>query len=257
MRSIQKIFSGMTVKSIILTASLLTFLFISIAGATIIELKAPQEVVQGKETSISGKALPNEAVWLTSSFETSLPVSDGKYSCAFTGVHFPAGDKTFSVTAENVENIRASLSPVLWQTVDYPLKGPATATDGVASFSVSFPATLFGVEIDLSGKKDIGVYGVATDDATSVILKTATSLKINADSDGDFLLNISTEGVPAGEFLIAVDGLEKTVHVVPAEYTPVTSAQKTTKPIPSFEWIECMAAIVTLFIIIFLKTKRN
>jgi len=80
---------------------------IAITSAEVTELDTPQEVVQGKEVSISGKASPNESVWLSSSFEISLPVSDGKYSCDFTGIHFPAGEKTFSVTAENVNNIRA------------------------------------------------------------------------------------------------------------------------------------------------------
>lgn len=41
-------------------------------------------------------------MWLSSSFELLLPVSNGEYSREFIGIDFPAGEKEFSVTAENV-----------------------------------------------------------------------------------------------------------------------------------------------------------
>jgi len=56
--------------------------------------------VQGETVSITGKALPNEPVWLKSSFALSLPVSDGVYSRDFTGIHLPAGNKSLFLTAE-------------------------------------------------------------------------------------------------------------------------------------------------------------
>ncbi len=220
---------------------LLLCVFISIATVTIsrasvTELNVPSEVAQGKEASISGKASPNEAVWLSSSFEISLPVSDGKYSCDFTGIHFPAGEKTFSVTAENVNDIRASLSPVFWQTIEYPLSGPENATaNSIATLSVSFPATMHGAKINIKGKKNVTVYGDAAEGATSVTLKSAMAIKVTADSNGDFVLNISTEGVPTGEFLISAGGMEKTVHVVSAEEltpTPTPSSSPTPSPTP-------------------------
>lgn len=43
----------------------------------------------------------------------SLPVLDGNYSREFNGIHFPDGEKAFSVTAENIKDIRIALSPVL------------------------------------------------------------------------------------------------------------------------------------------------
>jgi len=52
---------------------------------------------------------PGEEVWISSSFELSLPVSDGKYSHEFNNIHFPAGEKTFSVTAENIKNMFSPL----------------------------------------------------------------------------------------------------------------------------------------------------
>ena len=99
-------------------------------------------------------------VWIGSSFEISLPVSDGKYSREFNGIHFPEGEKVFSVTAENVKNIRISLYPVFGQTIEYLLEGPKNATNGTATISVSFPVTWNGITIDISGKKNVKVYGM-------------------------------------------------------------------------------------------------
>ena len=36
------------------------------------------------------------------------------------------------------------------------------------------------------------------------------SIKVLADSNGDFRLDMNTEGVPFGEFLITTDGINKT-----------------------------------------------
>lgn len=268
-------FTRKSAMPIILAMSLLLLAPFTITSAEVTELNVtPEVVVQGGTLSISGKASPNEDVWIGSSFEIALPVSDGKYSCDFTDVYFPAGEKTFSVTAENVKNIRVSLYPVFWQTIEYPLKGPLNATEGIATLSVSFPATMHGAKIDISGKKNVKVYGDAADAATSVNLKSVMSIKVTADSKGDFELNINTGGAPKGEFLITAGGIEKPVEVVSAEAVPVptpssspTSSlfpspspvsqnetnqsqppQKTTKPfcIPGFEAIGCIIALVIL-----------
>ena len=205
---------------------------ITLTSAEVTELNVPSEVVQGETLSISGKASANEEVWIGSSFELSLPVSDGKYSREFNGIHFPAGEKVFSVTAENVKNIRISICCVWGQTIEFPLEGPLNATDGTATISISFPVTWEGTTIDIYGKKDVKVYGDAADDAISVNLKVATSKKVIADPNGDFALDINTEGVPLGEFLITAGGIEKIVRVVSAE-TPVFNTGSPENPYPS------------------------
>ena len=221
---------------IVLTMFLLIFssapLTITLTSADVTELNVPSEVVQGETLSVSGKAAANEVVWIGSSFELSLPVSDGKYCREFIGIHFPAGEKVFSVTAENVKNIRISLCCVWGQTIEFPLEGPLNATDGTATISISFPVTWEGTTIDIYGKKDVKVYGDAADDAISVNLKVATSKKVIADPNGDFALDINTEGVPLGEFLITAGGIEKIVRVVSAE-TPVFNTGSPENPYPS------------------------
>ncbi len=205
------------------------FISIPITSAEVTELNVPPWVVQGETLSVSGKAAANEEVWIGSSFEIALPVSDGKYSREFNGIQFPAGEKTFSVTAENIKNIRISLYPVFWQTIEYPQEGPLNATNGTATISVSFPVTWNGITIDISGKKNVKVYGDAADDATAVNLKVATSKKVIADSNGNFTLDISTEGVPLGEFLITAGEIEKTVYIK----TPVFDTGSPENPYPS------------------------
>ena len=190
---------------------------VTIAGASVTELNVnPSEVVSGETLSISGKATANEEVSLKSSFVISLPVSEGKYLEEFKGIHFPAGKRTFSVRAENIKDIRVSLGPILFMTVKYPLGGPQKATNGIATISISLPIK----GMDVTGKKNVRVYGAALEDATSVILTTDMAIKVTADKNGDFKLDLDTEGVPLGEFSIAAGGKEKTVQIVRTKPKP-------------------------------------
>ena len=210
-----------TIFILALTLSFAFLITITITGADVTELNVnPEVVIQGENVSISGRASPNEEVWINSSSVSSLPVSDGKYSREFNGIHFPAGEKAFSVTVENIKNIRIALSPVFGQTVEYPLEGPEKATNGTTTISIPFPVTWENITIDIDGRKNVKVYGDAAKGATSVTLKVGMSIKVTADSNGDFKLDINTEGVPLGEFFISADGIEKTVEVVSMEPTP-------------------------------------
>ena len=232
-----KIFTRMSAMLIVLSIFLLVLapFTITLTSAEVTELNVPPWVVQGETLSISGKAAANEAVWISSSFELSLPVSDGKYCHEFNGIYFPAGEKEFSVTAENVKNIRISIYPVFGQPIEYPLEGPKNATNGTATIFISFPVEIDGWEVDISGKKNVSVYGDAADGATYVNLKIGMSIKVTADSNGDFALDISTDGVPLGEFLITAGGIEKTVEVVLTEPTPTPTPTPTPSPSSVFD----------------------
>jgi hypothetical protein len=203
---------------IILPLFLLILVLITITSAEVTELNVtPEVVLEGETLLVSGKASPGEEVWLNSSFVITLPVSDGEYRGEFNGIDIPAGEKKFSVTAEKIKNIRISIYPIFWRTIEYPLDGPLNATNGTATISISFPVTWGGITIDIYGKKNVGVYGDAADSATSVTLTTDMSIKVTADSNGNFSLDINTGGVPPGEFLITAGGKEKTVHIVSPE----------------------------------------
>ena len=171
----------------------------------VIELNVtPAVVVQGETVSITGKALPNEPVWLKSSFALSLPVSDGVYSRDFTGIHLPAGNKSLFLTAEDVKDIK-----IIFEAGGDTIEYYSNVTDGIF--------TIFVPETDIPpGKCNITVCGNATDGATSVKLTTNMSIKAISDSNGDFSLNVSTESVPIGEYPITAGGIEKTVLIVSA-----------------------------------------
>ena len=217
------------------------FIFLSlqspVMGASVSELIIPGEVLQGDTFSITGKAVPNEEIWINSSFAFSLPVSvsgdnGGRYYHEFRGIHFPEGEKTFSLTVENVTNLRISISPILLRSFEYPLDGPKEASSGVVSISFSFPLTWYGIVVDIAGEKDLALYGDAAEDATTVNVEVVMSKKVIADANGDFGLNISTEGVPAGEFVITAGGIEKTLRIVSTP-SPTPTPTPTATPSPS------------------------
>jgi len=135
---------------------------------------------------------------------------------------------------------------------------------------------MHGAKIDISGKKNVMVYGDAAEGATSVNLKSAMSIKVSANSTGYFELDIDTGGAPKGEFLIAAGEIEKAVEIVSAEDmpvstptpspspspspSPISSPQKTARPFPipgvGFEAIGCIA-IAALIIVRVMKLKKR
>ena len=209
---------------------LLILAAITVTSAEVTELHVyPEVAAQGSEVSISGRASPNEVIWIDSSSVLTLPVSDGRYNREFNGIYFPKGEKVFSMTAEDIKDIRLSVNPVLWLgTVNYPLEGPKDATNGAATLSLSFPIQ----GVDLSGKKNVSVYGAAEDSASSVILKFAIAIKITADSNGLFSTAINTEGFPLGELLISASEKERTVHIVSTEPSVFDTGAGTYPSIP-------------------------
>ncbi len=201
---------------LVLVLTFTVTVFLAIGSAEITELKVnPEVVIQGANVSLSGRAVPNETVWITSSFVISLPVSDGKYSAEFEDIFFPPGEKKFSVTAENVEDIRISLGPLFFfPEVEYPLDGPESATNGTATIAISVPFTMGATTVSLSGEKDVKVYGNAAENTEFVNLSIDMSIKVIADSNGEFKLDVNTGGVPLGEFVITAGAINKTVEVV-------------------------------------------
>jgi hypothetical protein len=144
------------------------------------------------------------------------------------------GEKKFSVTAENVVDIRISLGPLgyFFPEVEYPLDGPREATSGIATIAISVPFTMgsFTVE-DISGEKDVQVYGNAAEDAEFVNLSVDMSIKVIAATNGDFKLDVNTGGVPLGEFMITAGAINKTVKVVSTK--PVFDTGLSEHPYPS------------------------
>jgi hypothetical protein len=260
--------ASITLVAVVLTL-VLAFISIPVTSASVTELNVEPDVVDPGEVvtiSITGKATtPWEVVWLSSSFELPLDVDEGKYSREFIGIDFPEGEKEFSVRAENIKNLRVSIPEAKFGlTVTIICDGetikviaskgllkitiqeePRKIINNVVTFSFSLPIDTSLGEINIDGEKDVEIEGDAADGETSVDLKIATSIKRIADSNRDFSLDINTEGVPEGEFLITARGTdgeikEKTVYIgvtptptpspTPA---PTSSSTETSTPTPS------------------------
>ena len=225
--------------AIFIPVALMLVFFAPLSGAEVMELNvSPQVIDPGDVITISGTASPGEVVWLGSSFELPLSVSDERYGCEFDDLNFPDGEKKFSVTAENIKNLDVTLYPVFWRTIKINCSGQTmTATilgqtittplsesideTGTASFSMSFPVKKGGLNINIKGPKDITVSGDAADGASTVNLKLATSLKLTADSNGNFSFDMDTNGIPNGEFLITAG---KKTEIVYIGVEPTTTA---------------------------------
>ena len=219
---------------LILAMTLTITVFMAIGSAEVTELKVnPEVVIPGANVSLSGRAAANETVWITSSFVISLPVSDGKYSAEFEDILFPPGEKKFSVTAENIEDIRVSLGPLFFLSeVEYPLDGPLEATNGIATIDISVPFTMRGITVsEIKGEKDVNVYGNAAEAAEFVNLSIDMSIKVIADTNGDLKLDVNTGGVPLGEFMITAGAINKTIKVVSTK--PVFDTGSPEYPYPS------------------------
>ncbi len=255
---------------------------VTIAGVTELTVN-PQVVVPGEMLSISGETSPNEEIWIDSSFELSIPISDGRYSEEFLGISFIEGEKKFSTRAENIKNIQMSLSPftatcngetievstnILGATIPL-IERPLEITNGTVTLSFSFPMKISGFDIDIPpGKKDIKISGDAADDASSVNLKVVSSIKVIADPNGDFIFDINTAGVPFGEFLITAKGLEKTVQIVRTkptpgpEESPAVSQTPRPSPTPSPSQYRILGFVIVFAILLaiaylVLRHKRN
>ncbi len=227
---------------------------VSVASGEVRELNVPEEVLQGREVTISGEAAPYEAVWLSSSFTLSLPVTEGgRYSREFNGIFFPEGDKRVTVRIDKIKDMKIEISGIelvcdennvsvikrIWGIPITVMKMPSVINEGVGTLSLSLPVEVQvpGVPepmpMDLEGEHDVKISGNAEDDTAVVRLRFTMALKVTADSTGAFHEALSTEGVPTGEFIIAADGIEKRLRIVSA-LTPTTpSPTPTPSPAPT------------------------
>ena len=222
--------------------------FIAIGSAEITELKVnPEVVIQGANVSLSGRAAPNETVWITSSFVISLPVSDGKYTAEFIDILFPPGEKKFSVTAENVVDIRISLDPLFSLKIEYPLDGPLEATNGTATIAISVPFTMWGITvIDIRGEKDVTVYGNAAEDAEFVNLSVDMSVKVIADSTVTYCYNVSNTGNVSLANISVIDDCYGLVTVGTTALSPGESTSGTLTHTVTESGMASVASIVTV-----------
>ncbi|RZN13806.1 MAG: hypothetical protein EF812_06900, partial [Methanosarcinales archaeon] len=70
--------------ALFIPVALMLLFFTPLSGAEVMKLNvSPQVVDPGDVITISGTASPGDVIWLGSSFELPLQVSDGRYGCEF------------------------------------------------------------------------------------------------------------------------------------------------------------------------------
>lgn len=185
----------------ILLASLILPVSLSSASVSYFEI-SPENPVQGDIVTIEGKASASERVPIKLSFEDDLSVMDGKYEWRLSSVQIPEGENRFTVTATNVNKLNVALRIFIWITRS------ADAENGIATISQSnVPRGSYDAKI--SGKSDSNI----------VRIKVEAEAFLNADATGDFEYSYDTSPIPAGEFVVTVGGITKTVELLETEST--------------------------------------
>jgi len=158
---------------------------------------SPEDPVVGDVLEISGTASPGEEVSILVTFEKEVPVNGWKYKYKINKVKIANFDNSFSVRAENVENLDIKVKKLIWLKKSSKANG-----NGVAVVSQSRVPT---------GNYMLSIEGEAEDGVSSVDLKITSMRKIKADEDGKFSYTYDTDSVPAGDFEVTVGGSSETI----------------------------------------------
>ena len=190
------ILSSAACLSVLLLALLLASPLASARVATEWEV-APSSPYVGNTLVVTGTSAPDQVLDAEVSFERSVAVSGGEYDYGIDEVKIPDGDNnSFTVRAEGVKDLNVRVKKLIWITLS------EDATGGVATISQSHvPPLTYGVKMD----------GNALDGQSRVSLRITAAQTINTDSEGNLRFEYDTDGLPAGEYDISIDGVTKTI----------------------------------------------
>lgn len=190
------ILSSAACLSVLLLALLLASPLASARVATEWEV-APSSPYVGNTLVITGTSAPDQVLDAEVSFERSVAVSGGEYDYGIDEVKIPDGDtNSFTVRAEGVKDLNVRVNKLIWITLS------EDATGGVATISQSHvPPWTYGVRMD----------GNALDGQSRVSLRITAGQTVNTDSEGNLRFEYDTDGLPAGEYDITIDGVTKTI----------------------------------------------
>jgi len=202
----------------ILLASLLLPVSVSSASVSYFDFEiSPENPVRGDLVKIEGRASPFERVPIRISFEEDLNVVDGRYEWRVSSIQIPTGENRFTVRARDVNRLDLAVRlGFLWITRS------ADAVDGIATISQSnVPGGTYDLRI--SGKSD----------SSTVRIKVEAEVVITADETGVFRYTYNTSPIPAGEFVVSVGEITKTVELLERGFTPAPTPTPTPIPRPA------------------------
>jgi len=169
----------------------------------------PKDPVQGEDVKITVKAEPNERFTIGISYEKDVPVVNGTYEYAVSGVLIPLTPNRFIIKALGVKNLHVSVKVFLiWITRS------VDANRGVAVMSQSNMPP---------GRYDAIAYGEALENVSLVRLEVTALVTVNADRNGYFEYSYNTAVIPPGTFRVTVGKL--TLNVSLNELTPLALSE--------------------------------
>lgn len=192
--------SGILSSAACLTVLLLALLLASPLAAATAGTEwevAPSSPYVGNTLVITGTSAPDRTLNAEVSFEKSVAVSGGEYEYGIDEVKIPDGDNNcFTVRAEGVKDLNVRVKKLVWITLS------EDATGGVAEISQTHvPPWTYEVRMD----------GNAQDSQSRVTLRITAAQTIDTDSEGNLRFEYDTDGMPAGEYDITIDGVTKTI----------------------------------------------
>jgi len=188
----------------LLLALLLLLLIVPSAALEV----SSNQVSPGDSIVVSGVASPGEEVTLGSSFRMDIPVIDGRYEYLAEGVSIPSKPNQFSATASNVADMNVGVKMGIWLTKSIP------ASSGRASISQG------GIP---PGRYTLKVSGRAEEGASFVQMEIRARTTVEAGSNGRYSLEMDTDGVPEGVYVIEGQGDRVEVRIGSASHDAVSS----------------------------------
>ncbi len=190
---------------------LLVFLLASTAVATAGSVTiSANEAFIGDIISASGQNMSGSELPVSITFTKKVPVIDGKYQYELMDIVIPAGKPILNIKSRYVQDMTVStVFPIPMIEALLPTIDVTANRKGVASASTKrIPAGTYDVRV--SGNSN----------ASMVDITFMAKSNISLDASGNFDVSYSTDYMPAGLFLISLDGATYEVLLKERELTP-------------------------------------
>ncbi|MDP2218383.1 MAG: hypothetical protein Q8J68_13985 [Methanolobus sp.] len=193
---------------------LIALLLVSSASAVTNVTISPQQPVVGDMIVITGYSAASSTLAAYTSFSVEVPVKDGLYEYELKNIKVPEGTDTFSVEAENVSNLEVAV-----KKFGIPYSRSTTSnSSGFASISQSYVLP-FTYKVSISGQ--------AAENEEKVDLTLKGISEIKTDKNGYFTSSYKTNTVPAGLFIVEIDGETFEIELLEKKAAKAKSSGKT------------------------------
>jgi hypothetical protein len=174
----------------------------------------PQEPVVGDDIMVMGYGTPNSVLTAYTSFTAEVPVEEGEYEYELKNIKVPEGTDTFSVEAEKVVNLVVAVKKF---GIPYSRSTNADG-NGFAKISQSYVLP-FTYKVSISGQAP------SSEDTVALTLKGVSM--IETDANGYFECSYKTNTIPAGLFIVEIEGQIFEIELLEKKAAKAKSSSKT------------------------------